>query len=569
MRMMCRHSLAIRGVIVSFAIAGMTFNPEFASAKAPLIASPKARAAKPAPVRPSGIPTDAELRSQGARIGEIRINSRPIFDSAAGDEDTRFGRLANRLHVQTRDTTLANQLLFRSGDVYDPRLIEESARLLRAAGYLHDAWITPVAYHDNVVDLEVRAQDVWTLNPGLAFSRQGGENSFGFKIEEMNLLGTGSELDIGYTSDVDRDSTAIAFKDENLGASWWSLSTTYSDNSDGHLAALALDHPFYALDVRRAGGFGIFDNLRTDSRYDLGEVIDRYQIRQKFATIYLGTSAGLRGRWVQRWSAGFTYDDHQFDAAPEEAAPQLLPADRRLSYPWIAAEWVEDDFRTARNRDQIEKTEDYALGWRAILRLGYATESFGADRDAFTFSGYATKGLQLSGLNTLHFDATVRGRVEHGAVAGGIAQTGARLYVRQTSRRLFFMGLSAVSGENLDDDQQILLGGDSGLRGYPLRYQSGTGRWLFTVEQRWFSNWYPFQLFNVGGAVFYDMGATWGRDPLGSPSQGLLRDIGFGLRLGNGRSALGNVIHVDLAFPLDGDPTIDEVQLVVQTRQTF
>ena len=47
----------------------------------------------------------------------------------------------------------------------------------------------------------------------------------------------------------------------------------------------------------------------------------------------------------------------------------LLPADRTLVYPWIGAEWVEDSFHTARNRDQIEKTEDYSLGWHARAQL--------------------------------------------------------------------------------------------------------------------------------------------------------------------------------------------------------
>jgi hemolysin activation/secretion protein len=105
------------------------------------------------------------------------------------------------------------------------------------------------------------------------------------------------------------------------------------------------------------------------------------------------------------------------------------------------------------------------------------------------------------------------------------------------------------------------------LRGYPLRYQAGEGRWLFTAEQRFFTNWFPFQLFNVGAAVFYDMGATWGRDPLGSASQGLLRDFGFGLRLGNSRSALGNVLHLDVAFPLDGET--NSPQFLIETRKSF
>jgi hemolysin activation/secretion protein len=180
-----------------------------------------------------------------------------------------------------------------------------------------------------------------------------------------------------------------------------------------------------------------------------------------------------------------------------------------------------------------------------------------------------SKGVPLTDRQSIIFGASAAGRLEDGSVAGGLLDAEARYYFRQSSRRLFFMNLSTEAGSNLDQDQQVLLGGDSGLRGYPLRYQAGEGRWLFTAEQRFFSNWYPFQLFNVGGAVFYDMGATWGRDPLGTRSQGLLKDVGFGLRLGNSRSALGNILHIDVAFPLDGDSSIKNVQFLVETKRRF
>ena len=121
----------------------------------------------------------------------------------------------------------------------------------------------------------------------------------------------------------------------------------------------------------------------------------------------------------------------------------------------------------------------------------------------------------------------------------------------------------------LDAERQLLLGGDSGLRGYPLRYQGGEGRWLLTAEQRFYTDWYPFRLVHVGGAVFFDAGRSYGRNPFGSRSQGVLKDAGIGLRLGNARSGLGNVVHIDLAFPLDGDSSIDSVQLLVQTKRSF
>jgi len=60
-----------------------------------------------------------------------------------------------------------------------------------------------------------------------------------------------------------------------------------------------------------------------------------------------------------------------------------------------------------------------------------------------------------------------------------------------------------------------------------------------------------------------------GRDPLGSQPQGVLKDVGIGLRLGNSRSALGNVLHIDVAYPLDGDSSINNVQFLIETRKTF
>ncbi len=52
-------------------------------------------------------------------------------------------------------------------------------------------------------------------------------------------------------------------------------------------------------------------------------------------------------------------------------------------------------------------------------------------------------------------------------------------------------------------------------------------------------------------------------------SSGVLKDVGIGLRFGSLRSGLGNVIHVDLAMPLDPQPGMDGVQLVIETKRSF
>jgi hypothetical protein len=539
------------------------------TAHARILPSLKARAPRVEIPRAPGLPADAELEAQGARIGAIHFNSRDLFDLEGHDQNTVLSRIGNRLHFQTRIATLEDQLLFRSGDPYRVHLLEESARILRDTRYLRDALIRPVAFHDGVVDIEVTTQDVWSFSPGISFGRKGGANSSGLEFEELNFLGTGTHFGAGYKSGIDRDLKYLEYSDRQLGSTWWALSTAYSDNSDGRLGKLALEQPFYCLCSRRAAGLTLLDDVRVDSRYDAGEIVDRFATQEQRGTIYWGRSAGLVNGWARRFTTGLTFDQQAFSAAPGFDAPLLLPADRRLVYPWIGGEWVEDAFATGRNRDQIEKIEDYSLGWRARAQLGFASSGLGSDRDAVMLSAGVAKGLPLSERQSAFFGVDAAGRLEDGAIAGGLLQADARYYFRQSPRRLFFMNLSAAAAANPDQDQQILLGGDSGLRGYPLRYRAGTGRWLFTAEQRLFSDWYPLQLFNVGGAVFYDMGGSWGRDPLGTASPGLLRDIGFGLRLGSARSARGNVLHIDVAFPLDGDPGARGVQYLIETKKSF
>jgi hypothetical protein len=535
-----------------------------------LLPSVRSRASYRELERPPAVPADPELEAAGAVVGNVEVVLGNVFDTDDPQENTSLARLANRLHIRTRPGTIQTLLLFKTGDRYSGRALEESERILRTTRYLYDARVRPVAWHDGKVDIEVRTRDVWTLNPGLSFGRRGGKNTAGFELEDLNLLGYGSRLSLSFKSGVDRDSTTLVFRDRNIFGSWWDVQTSISDNSDGRARELGLDHPFYALDTRWAAGVSGSDDKRVDSQWDLGHIVNEFQTHERFATVYGGWSPGLNENGsVHRWTAGYTFDDNQFDVAPDSTQSTFIPPDRKLAYPWIGYEWVQDRYAKARNRDQIEKTEDFHLGWRFKARAGYASSAFGADRDATILSAELGRGFEPAETQTFLWSAGVSSRVEHGDFVNALASTSARYYFRQSPRRLFFATLQVDATSKLDPDQQLLLGGDNGLRGYPLRFQGGEGRWVFTMEQRGFSNWYPFRLFNVGGAAFVDVGGTWGDNPLGTPSQGVLKDIGVGLRLGNSRSALGNVLHIDVAFPLDGGADISKLQLLVETKRTF
>jgi len=524
---------------------------------------------------PPAIPADEELERAGALIGEIYVDPQNIFNLNDPKEDKVLFRAANRLHIRTRESVVREQLLFQSGDLYEARLLQESERILRSARYLYDASVRPVAWHDGVVDVAVTTRDVWTLNPGISFGRHGGVNTYGFEIEELNMLGTGTSLSLSHKKGIDRESNLIEYKDTHLFGTWTSLRAGYANNSDGSLRRLDLDHPFYALDTRWAGGTSFLDDRRVDSLYDLGKVVDQFHVHERFASAYYGWSDGLDRGWTRRWRVGATLDENVFDPVPGATPPppgspaSLVPEDRKLVYPWVSFDLIQDDYGKFMNRDQIGRTEDFYLGTRVTASLGWSDPAFGADRKALMFKASAGHGFAPSEATTLLLASTLGGRLESGELRNTLLDAALRYYVQQSDHRLFFTTLAGSAGRNLDLDQQLLLGGDNGLRGYPLRYQGGTSRALLTVEQRYFTDWYPFRLFRIGAAAFFDIGRTWGDTAVSTPSLGLLKDVGIGLRIGNSRSGLGNVIHVDLAFPLDGDSSIDKVQIIVETKERF
>lgn len=518
----------------------------------------------------AGEPPDSKtLEQDAASIGEITLEKSTVFDLSNPDENNWLYRLANRLHIVTQDKVIRKQLLFQSGDAYSKRLVDESERILRQNRYFFDAEIKPVRYHDGIVDVVVMTRDVWTLSPDISVSRSGGENRTKIGLEETNLLGRGQLLRVARIENVDRTSRSFEFGDRHLGKSWVSAFLKIADNSDGKSNLLSVIRPFYALDTRWSAGGWLVDDDRRSALYVLGEEAAEYQHKRDYVSAFGGWSKGLQNDWVRRWTAGIVHDDNRFSPVVTPTLPAVIPEDRRLVYPFIGLEVVENEFETSRNRDQIGKTEDFFMGSRLSASLGWSDESLGADRDALIYSARASRGFGSLEESALFLSASVDGRLESGHAVNATLNANVRYYRTQSKKRLFFATLSATEGHALDLDNPVQIGGDSGLRGYPLRYQSGDSKMLVTVEQRYFTDWYPFRLVRIGGAVFADAGRVWGQNPLGAEQFGWLSDVGFGLRFAPTRGGAGKMIHLDIAFPLGGDDSIDSVQFLLESKRGF
>ncbi len=514
----------------------------------------------------------ADLERLGATIRAVHITVDNVFDLTNPEEDKALYRWANRVHVRTHESAIASVLLFKVGDPFLGRQLDESARTLRNRGYLAAATVEPRGYDaaTNSVEVEVRVRDSWTLAPDVRLSRSGGKNKYTIGISDANMLGTGKKVTALHSSNVDRNETQLGYTDANVRGSRVTLNISGADTTDGHRREFEAERPFYSLDTRWSLGGVMLDQQRVDKMYDLGREIDQFRHDTKLLSLTGGVSGGVVGNRTRRWFLGVASDEDTFVPTAAIPVPLLLPQDRKLVYPWIGWQLLVDDYREMSELNDIGRTEDISLGWNVSATLGFAKRRFGSDRDATVFDSAVHKGWETGGPGRLLlFNAGASTRLEHDESHNTQVSATVRYFQRNYEKNLFSVSFSALVTERIDPENQVLLGGDNGLRGYPLRYQAGERRAILNVEQRFFTNWYPWRLFRVGYAVFLDAGRVGGRDPRANPSLGILYDVGMGLRLSSPRSSGRNVVHIDLAFPLNRTPTIDRTQLVVETRSSF
>lgn len=513
--------------------------------------------------------TFAALEAAGLRFGRISVRAEDIFDSNDTREDRWLFRLANRLHLQTRPEVVERALLFKSGEPVSVRLIEETERLLRSQRYLYDVKFRVLEVHDGLVDIEVVTRDTWSLDIGTSASRAGGASAGGVHVSEYNLLGTGTTVTLGRSRNVDRSSTAIGFSNTRAFGSWTELSFNHAVNSDGRRDSATVLRPFYALDTRWAAGLSASQDDRIDAVYRAGSITSRYRHQQTQGEAFAGWSPGLVDGWVHRLSLGLAVQDDAYRPEAGMAAPPLLPPDRRLRSPFVRWELVEDRFDRELNRNLIGRPEFFSVGLNTTVQLGQALRGLGSSESALLYNATVSRGFEPHGDATLMAAAKLSGRLVSGQARSQRLDLQSQVYLPQSPRWLFYAAAEFQTLKRPDPDEALILGGEDGLRGYPLRYQSGTHRALFTVEERFFTDIYLWRLFRLGGAAFVDVGRAWGGAMTNPANPGWLGNAGLGLRIVNARSAFSNVLHIDLAMPLNGAPDVKKLQFGVKTRTSF
>tara|TARA_R110001592_G_scaffold123666_2_gene331850 strand:- start:1221 stop:2897 length:1677 start_codon:yes stop_codon:yes gene_type:complete len=528
------------------------------------------------------------IHKKGTQITDVNPNQKTLLNCSNNDENIVFQpepifdetqegiyffhRWANWLHIKTKVKTLKNESAFflSQCDKKKPDL-EELERHLRTKKYLRDA---EVSYDENDERIQVKTWDNWSLLPTASLGRQGGQNNFSWGVKERNFLGLGIYAKAEAYSDVQRSgnriiSTVPLFQKQNID-----LKFIFANNDDGKQKSIFLQKDFVSFHTNYAYTFGLNDEQRVDTIFQNGD--DKAKFKHDIIVKKIGF-AWLKQNtenYAVHYSLGLTQDEHSFNAfnSGKNSLPsQQLPQDRALLYPWVGFEYIEKDFKKLTNIHLITQIEDFNNGWQVNTKIGLGN---GNQKNAAwsILQADVSKGYFF---NDTLFLIDLKFRNENYKTNNDrfYAKLKSELFYPFSNQWVFYLNNITTISSNQYLDSPISIGGDTGLRGFPLQYQQGNNSIKLTSELRYYPHISLFKLVDLAAAAFIDTGKAFGRntvEQVENIENGWLYSAGIGARLYSPHSSKEHqIIHIDLAFPISNNPAISNVELRLQLSNSF
>ena len=359
------------------------------------------------------------------------------------------------------------------------------------------AAIRVVGRHDGVVDLEVTASDVWTLSPGLAFGRKGGANHSELRVRRLQrvrhrqaAVDRRAQRRRSHVEGVPvRRSECFRFALDHQGK--------LLEQRRWRRAALEVERPFYSFDTRWTAGINA--RLRRRRAAPLLARPSRRRVPARMPARPTCTSARRAAGTTAGCAASPPACASTMRSSPTRPAshrpsrPARRPDVRRIRTPaWSSSRTTSRPTRTSTRSSAPKTSSSAAASWSSSATR---TPTFGGDRSAALLRAEASRGWRLHPHHSLFFGAGLSGRFEGGATRNAIYSAGARYYWRTSPNTLFHASLQRRLRPRARSRQRD----HARRRQRPARLSTAlpVGRRrarCSRLEQRFFTNWYPFQL---------------------------------------------------------------------------
>jgi hypothetical protein len=508
---------------------------------------------------------------EGKIIRSVKVIVRDVFEEPV---DYSLYRLANKLHIDTKESVVKAELLFKEGEPFSAFKMKESERVLRQLKWQRNPEIRP-KLDGEFVDIEVITQDTWTLIPTINYSSGDGSGNRSVGLTETNLLGMGKRVELLLSETENRRTYEGVYDDWRFMGTDLRLVLADFYRADGNRFVGLLSKPFRNLLDTYSWSLSGESSDTVGKLWSAGE--ERFIYRQEtldFSGRY-SISDGPRED-QRRYSFGIDYQDNSFlmptandfdeaDVDPTQVSqdPNLLAENRKYIGPTFGYESLEPRFVRMAYIDRFDRPDDYDLGDNFSVFGTAAMESFGSLRDALIFNLTRTGGKQFNKDSFIRGEYGFSGRYNNDGLENGLFRAQSNyynvlgdFYIKDVflGYHTLAFGYSLDYGHNLDGDREFLLGADAGLRGYDARTFTGDKRFIMNLEDRVMIKEDIWRLMSFGAAAFVDVGGSTA-DSFGSLFRDeMYADAGIGLRFAFPRSSGGRTLRIDFAVPFRDGP---------------
>lgn len=515
-----------------------------------LVVAGGTRAASAVASAPPGPGPEAEL--EGLPIREVRIVTRDVFDPVPGGALRPLYRAANALHLRTRESAVRDLLLLAPGQPWHEVRRQESVRALRALDFLQPERITATGVGDSV-DVVVETRDAWTTRPEFNLERGGGAQYGSVGLAEQNVLGWGKSLLLSYEEVPTGVSRRLAWSDPAVLGTRTRFEWAAGNGSAGSSDVLQLSLPFFAEDAPVTYGMAWRRSTSTARLFANAAEVASLARRLSETEVWFGRGQRRRsGVW--RVTGSLLTRDRTLGPTRREpgAPPAFTGPEEQVAWRRLGAElrWWRPAFLEVVGVEAMDRVEDYDLGPSVAVFGGFAPKAFGSSAD----EGFARVKLGAGartavGFGWLHGSLETRLRRD----ARELVRRGEARWVIPTGEghHLVLAGRS-IGSSRPSRDFQVVFGGLSGLRAYPVHAVAGTDVVRLNVEERLTLARDVGRLLSLGGAAFLDAARGWGS---GAEGTSWFTAAGVGLRFAPPRTAIGPVFRADVAWPVS--PTRD------------
>ncbi|WP_339720074.1 hypothetical protein [uncultured Paraglaciecola sp.] len=505
------------------------------------------------------------------QLENVEFVTHDIFNLT--DSDTIFlHHWANLLHIKTKQKTLINESAFflKKCQTLEEDL-QELERHLRNEKYIRDALVSSNKSHK----IDVQTWDNWSLLPTADFARKGGKNRFAIGIRDRNLLGLGIDTEIEYFSNEQRTGYKLKtqfplYLKNNINAN-----IRLTNNDDGSSEAVFLQKKFVSFDTKNAYKIGFNNFNQIDTAYDNGVVNKQYIHLQNYLTAHWEWLDQNSESAVLRFGIGYTGEKHAFSNSDEfELTPitssTVLPTNRSFSYPFVSLEYIQKEYRKLTNLNVINQIEDFNLGWSLAAEIGSDFSNKQAS-PALIWQSHLLRGYAVFDDAYLFFDASFEGEFYTNNENKNRLLLNIKseyFYKFNDTWASYFKNTNQFS-ENQFLDSPVVLGGESGVRGFPLQYRHGKHSTQFTFEARYYPHFNIYKLLELGAAAFIDSGRVFGQSEQSISDTSWMTSVGIGARFFSPHSSEANVIHLDIIKPISSAANVNSVEFRITSKHSF